>query len=602
MRLAFIVSHPVQYYVPIYRELAKLARQRTTGLRDHGTAGESDRGSRTVGRSDDRTAEESDRWSRTAGRSDDRTADRKGKGGIRHTANTATGLQEDGTTGQLDFRTADDSARISALKVFYTWRDAGAALDRQFGKEFAWDIPLMEGYDFEVVPNTSSDPGTHHRKGLINPDLVERVKAWKPDVVHITGYNYVSHEQAIKELSKAGIPVIFRGDSHLLDGRGPWWKWMIKKSWLSKVYRWPAGFAYVGQANRDYYREFGVPERKLFHVPHTMDVGRFAEPNEELEAKALAWRRELGIPEDHFVFLYAAKLEPRKRPMELLEAFLAADLTKTTLLFVGSGELEEVLRARATEGHGLTRMKGRISPFSSADRTRGECSSPGTPGFRGESSEGKVAAQKSHSRIFETAEGKLTRIDTDTSDRQAPTGLEGECSHRGTPGARHASSGKTENCKLNTANSAHRVVFLEFQNQSAMPLVYRLGDALVLPSGYGETWGLAVNEAQACGRPSLVSDCVGCARDIIREGENGMIFRTDNWEDCVRVMRKMVDAWGGLMDQGTKGQRDGGPSLASRREAIRAGAAAFDTARGVDALLAGLAAASKVTGDRQQGT
>jgi glycosyltransferase involved in cell wall biosynthesis len=115
------------------------------------------------------------------------------------------------------------------------------------------------------------------------------------------------------------------------------------------------------------------------------------------------------------------------------------------------------------------------------------------------------------------------------------------------------------------------VVFLEFQNQSVMPVVYRLGDALVLPSGYGETWGLAVNEAQACGRPSLVSDCVGCARDIVREGENGSVFRTDDWEACVRVMRKMVNG-----------------EWRSKREVIRVGAWGFDTARGVDALLSGL--------------
>jgi glycosyltransferase involved in cell wall biosynthesis len=406
MRLAFIVSHPIQYYVPVYRELAK----------------------------------------------------------------------RDGVT----------------LKVFYTWRDAGPAQDVKFGKEFAWDIPLMEGYNFEVVPNTSPDPGTHHRRGLVNPALVERVRAWKPDAVHITGYNYVSHGQAIERLSEAGIPVIFRGDSHLLDGLGPWWKWWIKKSWLSKVYSRPQGFTYVGQNNRDYYRAFGVPERKLFPVPHTIEVGRFAEPNEELEAKALAWRRDLGIPDDHFVFLYAAKLEPRKRPIELLEAFFAADLPKTTLLFVGSGELEEALRARA--------------------KTRNE----------------KTKRRK----------GQET---------------------------------KTDDGELPAASSAHRVVFVPFQNQSQMPLVYRLGDALVLPSGYGETWGLAVNEAQACGRPSLVSDCVGCARDIVREGENGMIFRTDDWEDCVAKMKLMVDG----------GWR-------TRREAIRAGAREFDTARGVEALLAAL--------------
>jgi glycosyltransferase involved in cell wall biosynthesis len=366
----------------------------------------------------------------------------------------------------------------------------------------------MEGYDFEVEPNTSPDPGTHHRQGLINPDLVDRVMAWKPDAVHVTGYNYVSHGQAIKRLSKAGIPLIFRGDSHLLDDRGPWWKWQIKKSWLSRVYSRLQGFAYVGQANRDYYRAFGVPERKLFPVPHTIEVGRFAEPNEELETKALAWRRELGIPDDHFVFLYAAKLEPRKRPMELLKAFLAADIPKTTLLFVGSGELEEALKERV-------RRSSQLSVDSSQHQ--------------------------------KTEDSQLTAE------------------------SRAAGGDRSPQRPTDTANSAHRVVFLPFQNQSVMPMVYRLGDALVLPSGYWETWGLAVNEAQACGRPSLVSDCVGCARDIVREGENGAIFRTDDWSDCVRVMRKMASG-----------------EWRSKREAIRAGAWGFDTARGVDALLSGL--------------
>ncbi len=45
------------------------------------------------------------------------------------------------------------------------------------------------------------------------------------------------------------------------------------------------------------------------------------------------------------------------------------------------------------------------------------------------------------------------------------------------------------------------MIFLDFQNQQKMPLVYRLCDIFVLPSmGPGETWGLAVNEAMACKR------------------------------------------------------------------------------------------------------
>jgi glycosyltransferase involved in cell wall biosynthesis len=530
MRLAFIVSHPIQYYVPIYRELAELARQRTTGLRDHGTT------------------------------------DLKDEGGIRQT--------DDGLL------TTDDSARISALKVFYTWRDAGPARDVRFEKTFAWDIPLMEGYGFEVVPNTSPEPGTHHRQGLINPDLVARVKAWKPDAVHITGYNYVSHGQAIKELSEAGIPVIFRGDSHLLDGRGPWWRWQLKKWFVSRIYRWPAAFPYVGQANRDYYRALGVPERKLFPVPHTIDVGRFAEPHEELEAKALEWRRELGIPDDHFVFLYAAKLEPRKRPMELLEAFLAADMPKTTLLFVGSGELESALKERA-----FKRGQGAGPPARrsyGSERDRGQAEEEGALEERAREGESGVCLRAVSPSLGSVEQCLPSAGPHAVSETRLGNASDTEKPKNRTEGRMAVDSPQAKTEPPGAELLARRVVFLPFQNQSVMPVVYRLGDALVLPSGYGETWGLAVNEAQACGRPSLVSDCVGCARDIIREGEDGSVFRTDDWEDCVAKMKRMVDG----------GWR-------TKREAIRVGAWGFDTARGVDALLAGLAAASEGTGGRR---
>src|SRR4051812_15223029 len=54
-----------------------------------------------------------------------------------------------------------------AIKVFYTWHaGAGPIQDAGFGMPVAWDIPLTEGYEFELVPNVSSDPGTHHFGGL----------------------------------------------------------------------------------------------------------------------------------------------------------------------------------------------------------------------------------------------------------------------------------------------------------------------------------------------------------------------------------------------------------------------------------------------------
>ncbi|HWA87036.1 MAG TPA: glycosyltransferase family 4 protein [Opitutus sp.] len=73
------------------------------------------------------------------------------------------------------------------------------------------------------------------------------------------------------------------------------------------------------------------------------------------------------------------------------------------------------------------------------------------------------------------------------------------------------------------AGSVH---FLPFANQSEMPSRYLLGDIFALPSrGLYETWGLAVNEAMHMGVPALVSDRVGCQRDLVSDHETGWVFR-----------------------------------------------------------------------------
>lgn len=68
------------------------------------------------------------------------------------------------------------------------------------------------------------------------------------------------------------------------------------------------------------------------------------------------------------------------------------------------------------------------------------------------------------------------------------------------------------------------VTFAGFLNQTEIPSAYVAIDCLVLPSDHGETWGLVVNEAMACGRPAIVSDRVGCAQDLVTEGVTGSIF------------------------------------------------------------------------------
>jgi glycosyltransferase involved in cell wall biosynthesis len=68
------------------------------------------------------------------------------------------------------------------------------------------------------------------------------------------------------------------------------------------------------------------------------------------------------------------------------------------------------------------------------------------------------------------------------------------------------------------------VRFTGFLNQSQIIEAYVASDALALPSDGGETWGLVVNEAMACGRPCIVSDRVGCGPDLVIPKKTGSIF------------------------------------------------------------------------------
>ena len=84
-----------------------------------------------------------------------------------------------------------------------------------------------------------------------------------------------------------------------------------------------------------------------------------------------------------------------------------------------------------------------------------------------------------------------------------------------------------------------RMVCPGFLNQSQLGQAYAVADCLVLPSDWGETWGLVVNEAMATGLPCIVSDRVGCAPDLVKSGETGEIFRMGDTDALVSALERI---------------------------------------------------------------
>jgi len=98
-----------------------------------------------------------------------------------------------------------------------------------------------------------------------------------------------------------------------------------------------------------------------------------------------------------------------------------------------------------------------------------------------------------------------------------------------------------QSLKLKAAKSSlsNNIHFLDFKNQTYMPVLYQASDLFCLPS-LSETWGLAVNEAMACSKAILVSDKCGCAIDLVKNGENGAIFKSGSLADLTACLKKLT--------------------------------------------------------------
>jgi len=328
------------------------------------------------------------------------------------------------------FKLLHDRGNIGIM-VFYSWGQKSLKkYDPGFGATIQWDIPLLEGYPLTWLHNVSPDPGTHHFKGIINPDLITKVKDWRPDALLVFGWAWQSHLKAICYF-KGKVPVYFRGDSTLLD-KPKGLKRLAKHLFLKWVYGHVNHAFYVGTNNQAYLKKHGFNDRGLTFTPHAVDNERFATDRQH-EASVL--REKFGIRDSEVLILFAGKFEDKKSPLDLLNAFSLLKKAGVHLLFVGEGYLEIKLKSLA-------------------------------------------AAERN-------------------------------------------------------------VHFLNFQNQTRMPVLYQASDLFCLPSkGPGETWGLAVNEAMACGKAILVSDKVGCAVDLVKPRVNGMVFRAGDTEE----LKKALDA------------------------------------------------------------
>jgi glycosyltransferase involved in cell wall biosynthesis len=100
--------------------------------------------------------------------------------------------------------------------------------------------------------------------------------------------------------------------------------------------------------------------------------------------------------------------------------------------------------------------------------------------------------------------------------------------------------------------------------------VYCAADIFALLSDR-EPWGVVVNEAAACGLPLVLSDRVGAAPDLLRDGENGFLVPAGDVQAAAKALRRLT------ADRARAGARSReiargwgyGPSVASFVSSVR---------------------------------
>lgn len=223
--------------------------------------------------------------------------------------------------------------------------------DADFGRNLAWDEPLLEGYPNTVLRQERGEPLKDFRS-LHGRGLSRIFDSYRPQAVLQPQYFYEYDFAVLFQAWIRRIPVWIRQETQ--DEAVP--RSRSKEILRAAVYRLlysqvQKGF-YIGELNREHLSRHGIPPQRLVRAPYCT-ADRFQNSTEaEFIRIREACRSRLEIGDDQVVIGFFGKLIPKKDPQLLMQAVSALKeelKRKVTLLYVGSGPMEAEMKAQAGE-------------------------------------------------------------------------------------------------------------------------------------------------------------------------------------------------------------------------------------------------------------
>jgi glycosyltransferase involved in cell wall biosynthesis len=232
------------------------------------------------------------------------------------------------------------------LSVAYcTLRGAKPAHDPDFNITVKWDIPLLDGYNWQEIPNRGS--GDESFWGLRNPRLFKLIRRGKFDaVLCYLSYLCASFWISYFASRRAGTAFIFGTDASSLAPRnGKSWKTLLKRAYWPKLFSLADQVIVPSSSTLDLMLALRIPREHITLTPYSVDNDWWIDQSDKVNPAAV--RAEWGATRDTFVVLFCAKLQPWKRPLDLLHSFAQANLSNALLVYVGEGRQRQELEREA---------------------------------------------------------------------------------------------------------------------------------------------------------------------------------------------------------------------------------------------------------------
>jgi glycosyltransferase involved in cell wall biosynthesis len=245
------------------------------------------------------------------------------------------------------FRLMAQHRKLDFHVAYCSLRGAEAGHDPEFGRSVQWDIPLLNGYSWTHVQNRGS--GSESFFGLYNPGLWKLIRQGGFDaVLCFTGYIRASFWISYFAAKLSHTAFLFGADAVTLspmDGRK--WKRPVKRLLWPVLFRLSDQVMVPSSGTRDLMRSLGISERRITLTPYVVDNDWWLTQSARVDREPI--RTSWGASLSDVVVLFCAKLQPWKRPHDLLHAFSRAGLKNAVLVFAGDGPLRANLELEAAK-------------------------------------------------------------------------------------------------------------------------------------------------------------------------------------------------------------------------------------------------------------